>query len=475
MPRFPVVGIGLALISILCFGVPRTRADEAAIRADIEAFFQTDDSVRRQQLASQIQADPAYDRAKVSQWLHRANLFKPMQAGRQSLAVPLGNDAVRDVVLRLPRDYDCHRAWPLIYALHGSGGHGADIIGYVERILGPRVEDYIVAAPEAYGECIIHQKEWPPAGEHPAALLKIKQTVHINSDRVFVMGYSLGGHTTWTVAVLYADQFAGAIPLAGAFTIILPDYLWESFLPNLAALPVLCVWGADDTEFNDGRGNPDGGLAGLNRKLREKAGGLALPLTAIEDPNKGHGGVVPPADELAKLLASTRVQYPRSVRHTFRHISQAQAYWIEGHKWTGDQWTDKQRTIHLREGENQFKDEDVDQAAAREFRGLLGELRGEIDGQQLRVHRRKLSELTVWIGDGMIDWDKPVVLKAGGREDFEGQLQPDLYIGLSQAARTWDFDRLRWAGLRIKSGSKTRPVTRSDDITASVPLVKPQK
>lgn len=463
MPRQVLAEAYLALPLVLLLGPAVVRADETAILADIAAFVRATDAGERQRLAAQVQADPAYDRTKISAWLHRAELFKPLPPGRQSLDVPLANGTTRAVVLRVPQGYDCRRPWPLIYALHGSGGNGDVIVGYVEKILGRNVESYIVAAPTGYGEAIIHQKEWPPVGEHAAVLLVLRQNVHIDSDRVFIMGYSLGGHTTWTVATLYADQFAGAMPLAGAFTIILPEYLWENFLPNLAALPVLCVWGVKDVEFEDGRGNPDGGIAGLNRKLRDKAGDLKLPLTAIEDPEKGHGGIVPPAGELTKWLAGTRVHYPKSVQHTFRHIGQARAYWVEGLKWTGEQWTDKPRSIHLREGESQYKDEDVDKAAAREYRGLLGELRGEIDGQRLRVHRRHVSELIVWIGNGMIDWDQPVVLDTGDRRpNFEGRLEPDLYICLTQAARTWDFDRLRWAGLRIKSGSKTRPVTAGD-------------
>lgn len=59
----------------------------------------------------------------------------------------------------------------------------------------------------------------------------------------------------------------------------------------------------------------------------------------------------------------------------------------------------------------------------------------------------------------MIDWEKPVSLKVNGRKAFEGKLTPELFVCLTLAARTYDFDRLRWAGLRFKSGSKTRPVT----------------
>lgn len=97
-------------------------------------------------------------------------------------------------------------------------------------------------------------------------------------------------------------------------------------------------------------------------------------------------------------------------------------------------------------------------AFARAVRSRLGELRGEIKGQQIKVYRKKIRELTVWIPDGLINWDEPISLKVNGRQAFEGRLERDLFVCLSQAARIYDFDRLRWAGLRFKSGARTKVI-----------------
>ena len=285
-------------------------ADESAIIADITAFLKTDDLAERRRLVARINADPAYDRAQVPAWLHQTGVFPDLKPGRHEIRVPLRTGSTRTVVLRLPKGYDPHRPWPLIYALHGSGGHSDNIIGYVQKLLGADSDQYVIAAPDSYADLTVHQPEWPPAAEHPAALKKIKQTVNIDSDRVYLAGYSLGGHTSWTLAVLHADQFAGAMPLASTFTIILPDLLWESFLPNLAHLPVLCVWGEADTKYGGERISPEGGIAGVNRKLRELLAQNGLPATMIELPGKGHGEVEPPADEVTRLLAAASI-FPR--------------------------------------------------------------------------------------------------------------------------------------------------------------------
>lgn len=436
------------------------RADEPAIRAALRDFLRTDDAARRQALARQIEADPVYDRAKVRDWLHQADLWQPLPAGRRTLTVPLADGTSRPVALRIPAAYDCRRPWPLIYALHGMSGDGDGIVRYVEHILGPAAEEFVIAAPTSYGDKALHDPQWPPTAEHPTIWLRLRQTVHIDSDRVFLTGYSMGGHVTWTLGVLYADQFAGLMPIAGTFILPVTDGLYETLLPNVARVPVLAVWGADDIYGPDGQPSPDGGIAGVNRKVRTAAQSLSLSYTGIELAGVGHGDVVPPADELKKLLGARRTHYPATVRHTFRHVVQSSAYWFEAHALTGKVWGAQPPAIELREGENPMNAADCEAAAARAYRGVLATLEGEVSGQEIRVRRRKVKELTVWIGDGMIDWSQPVTLRAGGRKpDFEGRIEPSLYICLSQAARTWDFDRLRWAGFRVRSGSKTRPIT----------------
>jgi predicted esterase len=454
-PSWTLVALCLAAARL---DLPPAAADEARILSAIRDFFQTQDLDRRAGLARQIEFDPAYDRAQVTGWLHRAVPFEAQQPGQRGLDVPLEPDTTRRVVLRIPRGYDPAQPWPLIYALHGTNGRGEDIIAYLERLLGPDVESYVVAAPTGYQEAALHGS-WPPIMEHSRLLAAIRRAVHIDSDRVFAVGYSRGGHTTWTVAFLHADLFAAAMPVAGTFLLPDGDLLWETLLPNVAGTRIFAVWGAHDDKTDEGGPSPEGGIAGLNRKLCALAESLKFPVECFEDPDKGHGNVVPPAKMVQDWLACRRAHYPPQVAQRFRHIGQAQAYWLEGHTWTGPRWAEKRPTVELRPGEKPENPADVRQALLRMYRSLLGELRGTIDGQVLDVRRNKVSELTIWIGDGMIDWSQPVTVKVSGEKVFDGRLTPDLLVCLSQAARTYDFDRLRWAGLRYKSGSKLRPVT----------------
>jgi len=448
-----------ALVPLALSAATAARADQIEILTQFQAFFETDNADRRGEIARRIESDPSYDRARVSEWLHAAGLFDPHRPGRRQIRVPIDDGSTLNVTLRIPAEYDPQRPYPLVYVLHGAGGNGTGVIRYVEQLLGEEIEQYVVAAPSGYRQVVIRSTT-PPSAEHLAALLAIKRTAHIDSGHVYVVGYSRGGHAAWTLAVLHPDQFAGVIAVAG--TLILQDYgeLFETFLPNIASTRVFACWGENDVMSADNvTPSEDGGIAGLNCQLCKLAAGLELPLTWYQVPDKGHADVTPPREDIDKLLSARREHYPRSIRHVFRLIYQGQTAWIEAHAWRGSWWDDQPLKVSFHEGENP-DDPRVQRAAlARAVRGRLGELRGEIEGQQIKVYRKKISELTVWVGDGMIDWDKPVSLKVNGRQAFEGKLTPDLFVCLTQAARTYDFDRLRWAGLRFKSGSKTRLVT----------------
>lgn len=451
----------LALLAglVAALAAPRAGADAAAIRANLKAFFQAPTAERRRELAAQIAADRAFDRARLSTWLHETELFEPLEPGPRELPVTLRANDPRVVTLRIPKNYDPKHQWPLLYALHGTGGTGPHIIRYLEQVLGPQVDEFVIAAPTAYGQRVIHESG-PASDEHPAVLQAVRELVHVDSDRVYITGYSLGGHTTWTIVTLHADQFAAAIPIAGSLVLPEVDKLWEVFLPNLAHTHVLCCWGARDTRAADGTVESEqGGVAGMNRKLMSlavKAGVSAIP---FEDPEKAHGDIVPPDELLANALAKTRAHYPAKVAHTFRRTHQSSAYWVEAAEWKGPAWEEQVFRGTLKAGE------DPRDALVRMIRDRLGKLDGEHTGQSVRVNRKRVDDLTIWFGDApdmAIDWSKPVVINVSGKKVFEDRLEPDLLLCLNEARRTYDFDRLRWAAIHVKSGEKTRVVRGTD-------------
>jgi pimeloyl-ACP methyl ester carboxylesterase len=426
-----------------------------AILADLEAWFKTPDVEARERLAARLAAHPEFRRESLSGWLHRLDLFRKVRPGRLEIRVPVGCGHERLVTLRIPRGYLPGRPWPLLYALHSSGGNGRAFTGYVEKMLGPRIEEFIVAAPTAYRQTSLDAPP-PFTVDHLAMLRAVRRTVHVDSDRVYALGTSLGGYASWAIACLHPDQLAGAVPISSCFSI--PpgeDGLWKTVLPNFSHLPVLNVWGANDTLTVLGvrKRSPMGGIARLNDVLVRGSKGLTPTVQNVCIPGRGHGGVQPPRGPFFDLLSRRREHYPRQVDHTFRHLHQGHSYWLEAHRWEGGHWGAENPPYQRRPRESE------DQAFGRAVRELLGNLRGQAEGQTLRVDRRHVDELTVWLGEGMVDWAAPVTVTAGGREVFAERVKPDLGVCLAEAERTGDFDRLRWAGVRIGPDLRAEPVT----------------
>jgi hypothetical protein len=86
----------------------------------------------------------------------------------------------------------------------------------------------------------------------------------------------------------------------------------------------------------------------------------------------------------------------------------------------------------------------------------LGSIHGRIDGNVITIHHSHLAELVLWLGDAMIDWTKPVRVIANDKLVFDGLVRRDVRVALSQAFRTRDFDRIRWAGLVIDNQGNAR-------------------
>lgn len=432
---------------------------ERQIVVSLKRFFESADATERQGIVRRILADKAYDPSRVSDLLHSCALHKPLQPGLQRMDVALENDANRAVTVRIPRGYTPERRWPLILAYHYTGGSGEDIINILTPFLGDRVDDFVIAASTDYLPLNVDSKRsW--MGEQRLVLRQVKKLAHIDSDRVYATGFSQGGYAAWSYAVFYGDELAGAAPVACTFDAA-PEIpgLWELLMPNVANVPMLHVWGSDDNlpVLGFDLSTVVGTAANLNERVTDLTRKLGLNILNYRV-RGGRHAYEPPSQLLATLLENRRVQYPLRVQHRFRYLVQGRAYWLEPVKWDGDQWGLASRQLSIRSGATR------EQIIGEMISGLLGEVNGEVSAQKIRLEHKHVAELIVWFGDGMIDFGKPVSVVANNQTVFEGEIKRDLYVCLTQAARTYDFDRLRWAGLRVTREGKAEWLTDKDNL-----------
>ncbi len=114
-----------------------------------------------------------------------------------------------------PVDFDISRKYPLIIYLHGAGGRGHDLknVGYpymMEKYIHEKGIDVMVAAP------LCEYDNWYLCYSELIEFVRFAAAMeHVDTDRVYLMGSSMGGYATWTMLMCTPELFAAAVPICG--------------------------------------------------------------------------------------------------------------------------------------------------------------------------------------------------------------------------------------------------------------------
>lgn len=426
----------------------------------IGSYFTSDrtDLTLQNDLATEI-AEHATT-GELAELLHRHVDFPIVGSGRTTIAAPIGFNQARQIVVRTPAGYDPTQPWPLIVLYHGWGGEADLRIDRMEQFLGAAIDEYVVAAPDDYRQTVIDAPP-PVSAEHVSMWRAVRQRWHVDSDRTYLAGYSLGGDTVVTLASMHPGYIAGGLALAsGAAYPTDVEGLVERFIPQLAGIEMLQVYGADDASNIPGLNGRKQAItnaeqAQLMERIAAEFGMDRYRVIGLE--GVGHSGVYPAVEEALVPLTAERSPLPTEFTHSFRYIHQADAYWVEGHEWSGDAWLTPWPETEALPGE-------TDNAALdRTIHALLGRIDASIDGQTLVVDTDHLADYTIWFHEGMIDWSEPVTVVANDATVFNGLVTPSVDVALSQAARVYDFDRLRLAGIRVNPVDGTAKLVTGED------------
>ena len=107
----------------------------------------------------------------------------------------------------------------MIVALHGMGGdENSFFAGYDNGAIRRFAEErgYIIACPKGRGPASMYLAS---AERDVIDVTKeMKREYSIDDDRVYLMGHSMGGYGSWSVAVNHPDLFAAIGPISGGGT-----------------------------------------------------------------------------------------------------------------------------------------------------------------------------------------------------------------------------------------------------------------
>lgn len=143
----------------------------------------------------------------TARWWHRPS---PGTIGVSQFESPT---LAEDYLIYLPKNYN-RQSWPLIVFLHGAGERGND--STVLRGKGPftlvhrgNEPSAIIAAAQCLPSCDLRPDEVARFIEHVAS------TYRVDRERIYLVGYSMGGYGTWRTAAAHSELFAAIVPIAG--------------------------------------------------------------------------------------------------------------------------------------------------------------------------------------------------------------------------------------------------------------------
>jgi len=247
------------------------------------------------------------------------------------------DDMVQPYYAYVPRSYNGTRQMPLIVYLHGY----APDLNKVNWILPPQglldgceKHGYLMVAPFARSNT-----DFQSIGELDVmhVLQLAKKRWKVDEDRVFLLGYSMGGMGAWTVGAHYPDQFAGVVALSARND----WYLWHGYardkikpfkrhlidmefasgmFENFRNLPVLCYFGTNDTLIKPQQS--------LSAAVEFKALGFDFETRPLAGEDHWIADIVLGDDGVFQWMAKhSRPEAPRRVSYKTWSLRYRKAYW----------------------------------------------------------------------------------------------------------------------------------------------------
>jgi predicted esterase len=228
---------------------------------------------------------------------HRANFQRAFAAANEILdALEKGKDpfagktgdfhrAYRSAVdntlqpyrLYVPDRYDGARPAPLVVALHGMGGDENSFFDlYADGLIKREAEKrgFFVVAPKGRGPASMYRGD--AEKDVLDVIAEVRRDYKIDGDRIYVMGHSMGGFGSWSIAINHPDLFAALGPIAGGGNPLR--------MPLIKHIPQFVVHGDNDRTVS----------VTQSRNMVEAARKAGATVEYIEVPGGNHIDIVVP-------------------------------------------------------------------------------------------------------------------------------------------------------------------------------------
>ncbi|TMQ33200.1 MAG: hypothetical protein E6K70_14400, partial [Planctomycetota bacterium] len=294
-------------------------------------------------------------------------------------------------LVQLPPEYHAGRHYPVLFVLHEAGERPEDMLRRWSFLAAQH--GYFLVAPEwenhaAPGYHFSHDEQRSVLD----VLRHLRQHFQVDSDRVFLTGQGEGGTMAFDVGLAHPDCFAGVMPMGGR-----PRYFAKAYWQNAQYLPFYVI-----------DGDLDGDAAKDLRRQFEQWIPKGYPSLYVQYKGRGSewfGGEVPYLFDWMgrKKRAAAFPELGRSGLGSFGEEFQSMRpmdnhfYWLEG---------------------QDLKDRHVNDGRSWSNKVTAAKLQARIKDNDIFVNTQGFRLVTVWLGQGMIDFEKPVKMTLNAKVNF---------------------------------------------------------
>ena len=417
---FFVVGL-CSLVGAEVFVVGAMPSEEPRSLSDmVRDYVQRSAERSSDELLTQILAHPDANLHTVEAAIRQAPQYSkaPVSAQPQRSVKVRGQEA--SFALYVPPSYSPEKSYPLILCLHGAGFTGA---AYLDRWVSRLEDRYILACPT-----MPMGAWWTRFAENfiLEILDSVSEEYHIDPDRIFLTGMSNGGIGAWIIGMHHADLFAGIAPMASGL-----DDVMFPFVENLANTPVYVLHGAEDQVMP----------VRLSRDLVQEMKRYGVPYQYHEHQwtHPHAGGHFFPRQELPALISwfdeQQRISFPRKISMTRDATHVMPLSWGR---------IDETEEIAA------FSENLVDKRDRFIAKGIYAKLTAEVTDQNvIEVNTVRVRRYTLFLNDELVDFSRPIIVKANGVKSFEGILNPSIETLLNEVRQRSDLHNLYSVRLMI--------------------------
>ncbi len=323
----------------------------------------------------------------------------------------------------VPRSYEPKNAVPLVIV--GHGGNSTMSAAYARSTALSYINAYKAALGEQLGAIVVApatERGWSPIGDALifSTISKVQREYHIDPDRIFVVGQSMGGHLSWRSAMTFTDRWAGVSPQSGGYT----DYITTRQIENIYGLVGYGTWGTTEPY----------GLTQTNQTLKAWLSGQRFPWVMVQK-SGGHEIYADEQPKIAMLFSSQR----RNLHASKVYLRSAGAMKYTGN-WAGQTDVISPNKVHRWNRKRWL--EVTPRPTSTDELAVWGEVKS---GNRIELTTDKVRQLRVYLHPAMgIDFSRPLTIVVNGATLFSDLPPRENLAQLLETVREFD-DRGRVA------------------------------